>query len=687
MSWITKKKSVLRLILTTTEKKTILTYLFLRGDNLMRQKEKRPYKFLALAAGLVGILLVLEVPGPADESIPLAVKEVLEGARLSEVAGLKACNYGQARLMQENIYRAFWEYCSDPQLPERSHVLRVNFYFFIHVTKTEEEWYELSQQDKDIFLRPILRIHSVDGYPNVIVSESSDELVGGFWQDSVYVVLHIAGEAIANYSTYDEVFREVYRALDEHRPSFRLKEKPEEAEPKRQKKIVKEIPEKKLEGVPPYHITVSSQHILTVKKGKAEPLGQIWIENNASVAVEDVVVTFSPNKNWRIAFVDPAQRTAYVGKILPGEAKQVFDFLPPLIRGMVEGKDSLRYTIKASNLARPLEREMNFEVVSISTYGESRKEPLEGLPPGVVGWKLTKDQLPQTIQLAIPQETYTGGFELEFSQWGAEVSRIPALLSGFWKVLGMVDALRENGFATAIKGMAVEQGLKKLSPGIAQIYAGSKLLLQFASGSVNTIDIGSQAGQEIANYFDKSIGPAYRFHELVDRGALSPLRVIAVKIHGWNKQTQRFESGLRFFFLNGAASWEEYANSMVYIEIDLCQIPQDVAGLNLKVNPYPVYVAPGEITILEISLENLYSSERKEINIYGNIEDGYGSRVAEVPLGSFCFFVESLNQSEVWTSPTPIGITGLERGSAKLAIEITESGKRALQWEIPVVVE
>jgi hypothetical protein len=30
----------------------------------MRQKEVRPYRFLALAAGLIGILLVLGVPSP-----------------------------------------------------------------------------------------------------------------------------------------------------------------------------------------------------------------------------------------------------------------------------------------------------------------------------------------------------------------------------------------------------------------------------------------------------------------------------------------------------------------------------------------------------------------------------------------------------------------------------------------------
>jgi len=99
----------------------------------------------------------------------------------------------------------------------------------------------------------------------------------------------------------------------------------------------------------------------------------------------------------------------------------------------------------------------------VSLYHEGEKEPWEGLPPGVVGRKLTKSQLPEVIQVQIPQETYIGGFELEFSDWGAQISRIPALLSGFWKALGIVDSIRENGLATAIKEMAIEKGLKEIS--------------------------------------------------------------------------------------------------------------------------------------------------------------------------------------------------------------------------------
>ena len=58
---------------------------------------------------------------------------------------------------------------------------------------------------------------------------------------------------------------------------------------------------------------------------------------------------------------------------------------------------------------------------------------------------------------------------------------------------------------------------------------------------------------------------------------------------------------------------------------------------------------------MEISLENLSSSERN---------------------GSFSFYVESLTQGEVWISPVPIRVTGIGKGSAKLAIGVSEAGKQ-----------
>ncbi len=52
------------------------------------------------------------------------------------------------------------------------------------------------------------------------------------------------------------------------------------------------------------NITTSSHHTATLKKGRAETLGEVWITNNSSVTLEEVVVTFSPSENLRIAFVD-----------------------------------------------------------------------------------------------------------------------------------------------------------------------------------------------------------------------------------------------------------------------------------------------------------------------------------------------------------------------------------------------
>lgn len=159
-------------------------------------------KFLPTAASLLFAFLILQVTGHAAENIPLAVKQTLESARLSDVAGLKLVRQRHARLVQSNIYDAIWEYATDPQLPERSDWLKVHIYYFAHISKTEEEWRELSKQDEDIFLRPILQVHEVDGYPTVIVTEESEELTGGFWQGPAYVVMQFAGKSIANYSIY-----------------------------------------------------------------------------------------------------------------------------------------------------------------------------------------------------------------------------------------------------------------------------------------------------------------------------------------------------------------------------------------------------------------------------------------------------------------------------------------------------
>jgi len=644
-------------------------------------------KFLRTAASLLFAFLILQVAGHAAENIPFAVKQALESARLSEVAGLKLVRYRHARMVQSNIYDAIWEYATDPQLPERSDWLKVHIYYFAHISKTEKEWRELSKQDEDIFLRPILQVHEVDEYPTVIVTEESEELTGGFWQGPAYVVMQFAGKSIANYSIYDDAFRIIHKTIKDHTSPGGLQVPGEVTEEvKTKEKVIKEVPEEQ-GGVAPHHIAVSGHHTVTIKKGKAQSLGQIWIKNNSPIAAEDVVMRFSRSENGRIVFESSAQRTAYLGKILPGETKEVFGLLPPLIRGIREGKDSIEFTINGSNFTKPWHSRMNFEVVSL--YLEGRKVPLEGLPPGVVGWRLTQHQLPEAIQLQIPQETYIGGFELEFSEWGAQISRIPALLSGFWKGLGIVDSIGENGLATAIKEMAIEEGLKELSPGLARVYAGGQVLLELASKNANAISIGSAAGQKIANYFDSVIEPAYRFHELVDKGALLPLRITVVKIHGWNREVRLFESGLRFFFLNGAAYWEEYAKSMVHIEVDLCRTPQPAQGLNLEVDPFPIEASLGGTTVLELSLENLSSSERKEIYIEGNVQETGWDSIAKLKVGGvnfIGFYVESLGPGDVWRSPVSIYIDGIKKGSTKLIIEVSEAGKESLRWEIPVMV-
>ncbi len=464
--------------------------LFLKGYKIMKLKERIQDRFLGTAASLLFAFLILQVAGHATENIPFAVKQALESARLSEVAGLKLVRYRHARMVQSNIYDAIWEYATDPQLPERSDWLSVHLYYFAHISKTEKEWRELSKRDEDIFLRPILQVHEVDGYPTVIVTEESQELTGGFWQGPAYVVMQFAGKSIANYSIYDDAFRIIHKTIKDHTSPGALKVT---EEVKTKEKVIKEVPEQQ-GGVAPHHIAVSGHHTVTIKKGKAQSLGQIWIKNNSPIAAKDVVVRFSRSENGRIVFESSAQRTAYLGKILPGETKEVFGLLPPLIRGIREGKDSIEFTINGSNFTKPWHSRMDFEVVSL--YLEGREVPLEGLPPGVVGWRLTQHQLPEAIQLQIPQETYIGGFELEFSEWGAQISRIPALLSGFWKGLSIVDSIRENGLATAIKEMAIEEGLKELSPGLARVYAGGQVVLEFASKNANAISIGSAAAQD-----------------------------------------------------------------------------------------------------------------------------------------------------------------------------------------------
>jgi len=68
-------------------------------------------------------------------------------------------------------------------------------------------------------------------------------------------------------------------------------------------------------------------------------------------------------------------------------------------------------------------------------------------------------------------------------------------------------------------------------------------------------------------------------------------------------------------------------------------------GLNLEVNPLPIEASLGGTVVLDLSLKNLSSSERKEIYV-----------------------------------------DGIKKGSTKLIIEVSEAGKESLWWEIPVMV-
>jgi len=76
--------------------------------------------------------------------------------------------------------------------------------------------------------------------------------------------------------------------------------------------------------------------------------------------------------------------------------------------------------------------------------------------------------------------------------------------------------------------------------------------------------------------------------------------------------------------------------------LESARLSQD---LNLEVDSFPIEASLGGTTVLELSLENLSSSERKEIYI-----------------------------------------DGIKKGSTKLIIEVSEAGKESLPWEIPVMV-
>lgn len=654
-------------------------------------KRSRSTKVFLSVVIVVCFLFVAQGIPATDTTIPVQVKG-LRDAFLKEVAGLGWCYRLDPTLSGlGDVYFAKWRYCTDPGDPSD----RRNDWIYVYLEYrpsgnfiSEERWREITETASNFIGQPVIRVREVDGYPTLIVTEEPGLLKGVIWQGRLLSTIECIGETVADYSTYDEAFRDIYGTLMEHAVLYESEQEEEEAIDLDEKEDkISDIPQEKEGEVTLHDITTSSHHMVTLKKGRAETLGEIWITNNSSVTLEEVVVTFSPSENLRIAFVNAAQRTAYVGRIEPWESKEVFDLVPPLIRGINRGKDSIKYTINASNLAKPWKGVMEFEVVSISTYDQTVKKPLEDLLPGVAGWKLDKDQLPEDIQLQIPQETYLGGYELEFSDWQAEISRIPSLLSTLWKGLGIIDALIEDGLTTTLKETVIQQGLKKTFPGVAKVYVSGKSLLHLASNNVSAISIGSKAGQAIANYFDEAIEPAYRLHELVDKGALLPLKIIMVQINGWNAQIQSFESGLRFYFLNGARYWEEYSNTLVYIEMDLCRVPDDIGGLNLKVQPFPIYIRSGESVSLVISIENVSSSKREGIYIHGEIEQKSWPEVAEMPSGFLYFDVEPLARGDIWISPQSVTVSGLEKGSAKLVIDLCEEGIEPLRWEIPILIE
>jgi len=58
-----------------------------------------------------------------------------------------------------------------------------------------------------------------------------------------------------------------------------------------------------------------------------------------------------------------------------------------------------------------------------------------------------------------------------------------------------------------------------------------------------------------------------------------------------------------------------------------------------------------------------------------------------MPLGSLYFDLEPLVQGEIWISPQLVTVSGLEKGSAKLVIDLCEEGIEPLRWEMPILVE
>ncbi len=92
---------------------------------------------------------------------------------------------------------------------------------------------------------------------------------------------------------------------------------------------------------------------------------------------------------------------------------------------------------------------------------------------------------------------------------------------------------------------------------------------------------------------------------------------------------------------------------------------------------------------MDLSLENLSSSETKEIYIEGNVQETGWDSIAKLKVGGanfIGFYVESLGSGDVWRSPVSIYIDGIKKGSTKLIIEVSEAGKESLRWEIPVMV-
>jgi len=60
-------------------------------------------------------------------------------------------------------------------------------------------------------------------------------------------------------------------------------------------------------------------------------------------------------------------------------------------------------------------------------------------------------------------------------------------------------------------------------------------------------------------------------------------------------------------------------------------------GLNLEVDPFPIETNLGGTAVLELSLENLSSSERKEIYIEGNVQETGWDSIAKLKVGGVKF--------------------------------------------------